>query len=196
MPSESEHPPGAPVPQQDAEATAFPGPANPGQARRGYGSCGGPFDRDESEDLSREAFDYPSPGSPVWSTAETPRRHRPVLLVAAVLIAVGGFGFALSLVSDTVSSGPAPSGTAPASESTWPSAPEPTASEKAPPDIGAGGKGAATATRSGPPSGDAAEDEREREHERGQDGLEDHEREDGDDSGSDDDGESGDDGDR
>lgn len=42
-------------------------------------------------------------------------RHRTVLMAAAALILLGGFGLALSTVSDTVTSNPDPGGTAPVS---------------------------------------------------------------------------------
>lgn len=80
-------------------------------------------------------------GSDGWQQAVS--RHRSVLIAAAALVVLSGFGFALSSVSETVSSNPTPGGTAQVSAPRSPTAPP------LPPDVTAGpaspGGGAGTA---------------------------------------------------
>ncbi|MER7795203.1 hypothetical protein [Streptomyces sp. NPDC097640] len=92
-------------------------------------------------------------------------RRRPVLAVAAALMVAGGFGLALSAVSDTVSSDPTPAGTArvpePKSPTEQPPLPGATASATSPPGGGAS---------SLPATGDRHDDEEDEEHEEDEDG--------------------------
>ncbi|MDW6063029.1 hypothetical protein SAZ11_39750 [Streptomyces sp. FXJ1.4098] len=114
-------------------------------------------------------------------------RRRPVLAVAAALMVMGGFGFALSAVSDTVSSNPAPVGTVrdPASKSPTeqPQPPEATPSPASPPDGGAGVL--PTPTGSLPSTADRHDDEDDQGREEDQGRQEDQQHEDGDRSGDD-----------
>ncbi|MGI3224324.1 hypothetical protein ACRJ4B_10600 [Streptomyces sp. GTA36] len=108
--------------------------------------------------------------------------RRPALLAAAAMVIMGGFGLALSMVNDTVSSTPDPgasSGTAQVSAPKSPPAPvlPPPATASAPPPAG-GGAGDVTfsPTQSSPlpGTGDQRDDQREQEQQQ------DREREDGD----------------
>ncbi|MDX3523272.1 hypothetical protein [Streptomyces scabiei] len=109
-------------------------------------------------------------------------RRRPTLLVAAALVALGGFGGALSMVGDTLSSSPvpgAPGDTAPVSAPKSPTdtpslPPEATASASSPEPGGDGASAAPTGAGLLPGTGEHRDDER------GEDHREDHEREDGD----------------
>lgn len=111
-------------------------------------------------------------------------RRRPALMVAAALVAMGGFGAALSMVSDTVSSDSVPSGpggtaqvSAPKSPTEPSLPPEATASASPPAAGGAGGDGtSATPSPTGllPGTGELGDDEH------GEDGREGRGREDGD----------------
>ncbi|MFD8379152.1 hypothetical protein ACFV2X_11550 [Streptomyces sp. NPDC059679] len=114
-------------------------------------------------------------------------RRRPVLAVAAALTVMGGFGFALSAVSDTVSSNPTPVGTVrdPASKppTEQPQPPGATPSPASPPDGGAGVL--PTPTGSLPSTADRHDDEDDRGREDDQGHREDQRHEDGDRSGDD-----------
>ncbi|KAK1178980.1 hypothetical protein B7755_012985 [Streptomyces sp. NBS 14/10] len=114
-------------------------------------------------------------------------RRRPVLAVAAALMVLGGFGFALSAVSDTVSSNPSPVGTVrdPASESPTeqPQPPGATPSPASPPGGGAGVL--PTPTGSPPSTADRHDDEDDQGREEDQGRREDQQNEDGDRSGDD-----------
>ncbi|MCX5555364.1 hypothetical protein [Streptomyces sp. NBC_00038] len=110
-------------------------------------------------------------------------RRRPALSAAAALVVMGGFGLALSVVSDTVSSNPVPGGadgTAQVSAPKSPAAPSPpseaTASAPPPAGSGAGAAPTASALPTGLPPGTGER----RDDEGGGDGREDHGREDGD----------------
>ena len=108
-------------------------------------------------------------------------RRRPLLALAATLVVIGGFGSALSAVSDTVTSDPTPGGTAqvsaPKSPTEQPRLPGATASAT-PPGTGAEVLPAPTGSTS------ATSDRRDDEH-GGHGGQEDQQREDGDRSGDD-----------
>ncbi|WP_406731641.1 hypothetical protein [Streptomyces sp. NBC_01794] len=108
-------------------------------------------------------------------------RRRPALLVAAVLVAMGGVGIALSIVSDTLSSTPVPGApgdtaqvSAPKSPTAPSSPPDATASASSPESGGSGAAPAPTGTSL--PPGAAGQ----RDDERGEDQRDEHEREDGD----------------
>ncbi|WP_250400432.1 hypothetical protein [Streptomyces cellostaticus] len=99
-------------------------------------------------------------------------------MVAAAVLLLGGFGLALSTVSDTVSSDPTPGGTAQVSAPKSPTGQPlpPVASATAGPGIGAGASAAPTETSPLPCAGeDRGRDEEHGPGERG--------REDGDDAG-------------
>lgn len=201
MPIEPHHVPAAPSGEPATEATAVLG-----RAEAGYGAR---FDEDAFDYPSPAAWDArsgdESQRDPVDTTVpvdepdtagrahgrgharEAPgwrqlvARRRPLLAVAATLVVTGGFGFALSAVSDTVTSDPAPGGTAqvsaPKSPTERPQSPGVTASATPP------GSGAAVLpTPTGSTS--ATSDRRADEH-GGGGGQEDQQREDGDRSGDD-----------
>ncbi|MFF0001579.1 hypothetical protein [Streptomyces avermitilis] len=101
-------------------------------------------------------------------------RHRSVLMAAAALVVLGGFGFALSSVSETVSSNPTPGGTAqvsaPRSPTAQPLPPDPAATPESP--GGAAGTAAVpTQTSSSPGAGE--DRDRDKEHGREEQGRED-----------------------
>jgi hypothetical protein len=98
-------------------------------------------------------------------------RRKPLLLAAAVPLIAGGFGLALSMVSNTVSSHPSPGpasdlGQVSATQSVIPSTPP--VSALPPADIGTGPGTSAPATSAPPVAGDRRDGERE------DDGREDH----------------------
>ncbi|SES31103.1 hypothetical protein SAMN04487983_10425 [Streptomyces sp. yr375] len=105
-------------------------------------------------------------------------RHRSVLTGVAALVVLGGFGLALSTVSDTVTSPPSPGGTAqvsvPKSPTTQPVSPAPPATTEPPGDAVSP---ATTPTQTSLSPGTGEDRDRGEEH-----GREDQEREDGDDS--------------
>ncbi|MGI3222644.1 hypothetical protein ACRJ4B_00170 [Streptomyces sp. GTA36] len=110
-------------------------------------------------------------------------RRRPAMMAAAALVAMSGFGVALSMVSDTVSSDSVPSGWGGTAQVSAPKSPiEPslppdaTASASPPAAGGVGGDGASVAPSPTGllPSGERGDDEH------AEDGREDREREDGD----------------
>ncbi|MFF4361631.1 hypothetical protein [Streptomyces sp. NPDC001604] len=106
-----------------------------------------------------------------------------VLSVAAGLLALGGFGAALSMVSDTVSSDPSPGGTAQVSSPTSPAAqpPAPSAPASSPVDTGAIPGGTVPAAPSPTSAATSAGAPGQGDHQ--EDGQDDQEREDGDRSG-------------
>jgi len=111
-------------------------------------------------------------------------RRRPALMVAATLVAMGGFGVALSMVSDTLSSDAVPSGSGGTAQASVPKSPtEPsrppdaTASASPPAAGGAGGAGTSAAPS---PTGLLPSAREQHGDERGEDGREEHDREDGD----------------
>lgn len=83
-------------------------------------------------------------------------RHRSALTAAAAVLLLGGFGFALSTVSDTVSSDPTPGGTAQVSAPTSPTGKPllPGTSATAGPGVGAGATAAPVPTSSLPGTGE------------------------------------------
>lgn len=111
-----------------------------------------------------------------WQQAAV--RHRPALTAAAVVLLLGGFGFALSALSDDVSSHPTPGGTAQVS------VPKPPTAYPLPPDApataeqpgGAAGTSAAPTRTSSSPGTGVGRDEAHRHEDPG--------REDGDDADS------------
>ncbi|MFF7794007.1 hypothetical protein [Streptomyces sp. NPDC007991] len=116
-------------------------------------------------------------------------RRRPVLMVAAALVVMSGFGVALSMVSDTVSSDSVPSGSGGTAQVSAPKSPtEPTlppaaTASASPPAAGGDGVSVApTATSLLPGAGHQRDDGR-GEDDREDDGSEGGEREDGDDDG-------------
>lgn len=117
-------------------------------------------------------------GTDAWQRAVS--QHRAVLIAAAALVVLGGFGFALSSVSQTVSSNPTPGGTAqvsaPRSPTAQPLLPDVTAIPASPGD----GAGTATApTQTISPSATGVGQGPGEEH-----GREEKRREDGDDADS------------
>jgi hypothetical protein len=111
-----------------------------------------------------------------WQQAAV--RHGSVLMAAAAVLLLGGFGFALSTVSDTVSSDPTPGGTAQVSAPTSPTGQPlpPDAPATAEPGTGAGASAAPTPASPLPGTGeDRGHDEEHGPNEPG--------REDGDDAG-------------
>ncbi|MEU5278569.1 hypothetical protein AB0G87_19395 [Streptomyces asoensis] len=200
MPSEREH---VPVSHPDAEQTAIldavPGTATP----RGYGDrfAEDAFDypspqatqawsadapsatADEETDTASQAptqgrarADNRARGAGTWQ--QVTGRHRTVLMAAAALVVLGGFGLALSSVSETVSSDPHPGGTAqvsaPRSPTAQPLPPDPAATPE-PPGGAAGTTASPTQTSSSPSAGqDRGRDEKHGREEQG--------REDGDDA--------------
>lgn len=132
----------ATAPLPDAQVTAILGPSAPDSAQGGYGNR-----------FEEDAFDYPSPSpSHSWSSSddsvvgsaevtvaeseaepgaevtgsrwrETAVRHRSAVTAVAALALLGGFGLALSTVSDTVTSDPNPGGTAQVSAPKSPGSP-------------------------------------------------------------------------
>ncbi|MFI7405637.1 hypothetical protein ACIBW9_35050 [Streptomyces sp. NPDC049541] len=97
-------------------------------------------------------------------------RHQSVLLAAAALVVLGGFGLALSSVSQTVSSNPTPGGTAqvsaPRSPTARPLPPDPADTPEPP-----GSAAVPTQTSSSPGAGE--DRDREKEHGREEQGRED-----------------------
>jgi len=100
-------------------------------------------------------------------------RHRTVLLSAAALLVMGGFGFALSMVGDTASSNPVPGGADGTAQVSAPQAPTPSrpsdATASAPPPAGGGAGVSAAPTSTSAPPGDNGR----RDDERGEQGHED-----------------------
>ncbi|GAA2494089.1 hypothetical protein [Streptomyces longisporus] len=198
MPIEPHHFPAAPSGEPAIETAAVLG-----QAEAGYG---GRFDEDAFDYPSSAAWDA-RPGDasqrdrvdtavPVdepdtavrahgrghtrepagWQQLVT--RRRPLLAVAAALVVMGGFGFALSAVSDTVTSDPAPGGTAQVSAPRSPTEQPQVPGETAPaPPSGTGAEVLPTPTGSTSAISDRRDDKT--------GGQEDQQREDGDRSGDD-----------
>ncbi|MFJ9869555.1 hypothetical protein [Streptomyces sp. NPDC101165] len=201
MPSEHEN---ATEPLSDAEVTAILGPSVPDSARGGYGDR---FEDDAfdypSPSLSHAwSSDDGVPGPTEATGAEsepgdeeggsrrsrardesrwrwTAVRHRSAVTAVAALALLGGFGLALSTVSDTVTSTPHPSGTAQVSAPRSPGSPTlpPDATLPArPPGAGANTAAPPTQTAAVPPvTGDRGDDDHGDDH-----GEEEQGREDGD----------------
>ncbi|MCG7209400.1 hypothetical protein [Streptomyces arenae] len=196
MPPEPEQTSSAPT---DAEETTILDPVSRAPAPGGYG---GRFAEDAFDYPSSTAHSFcadpaptdtgePSAARPVPAGHRSPRgravrsadgwrqaarRPRSVLTAAAALVVLGGFGLALSTVSDTVTSPPAPGSTVqvpvpkpPATQSLSPTAP----ATAAPP--GDAPSPTAAPTQTSLPPGTGQDPDRSDEH-----GREDQGREDGD----------------
>ena len=198
MPIEPHHVPAAPSGEPTVETTAVLG-----RAEAGYGAR---FDEDafdypspaawdarSGDESQRDSVDTAGPADEPdtagrahgggharetsgWQQPAT--RRRPLLAVAAALVVLGGFGFALSAVSDTVTSDPTPGGTAQVSAPTSPTGqpPLPGVTVSATPP----GTGAEVLPT---PTGSTSATSERREDKHG--GQEDQQREDGDRSGDD-----------
>lgn len=121
---------------------------------------------------------------PAGGGRQVAARRRPALMVAAGLVVMSGFGVALSMVSDTVSTDSVPSGSGGTAQVSAPKSPtEPslppdaTVSASPPATGGDGGDGASVAPS---PTGLFPSARERGEDEHGEDGREDREREDGD----------------
>ncbi|MFE1314387.1 hypothetical protein [Streptomyces sp. NPDC058755] len=195
MPSEHEN---ATAPLSDAEVTAILGPSVPTSARGGYGdrfaedafdypspSPSHAWSSDDSVPASTEATGAESaPGAEEGGSRrsrardesgwrQTAVRHRSAAVAVAALALLGGFGLALSTVSDTVTSTPNPGGTAQVS------APRSPGSPSLPPDpalpaqpSGAGANTATPPTQTAVPpvTGDRGDDDHGEEEQGREDG--------------------------
>ncbi|WP_328690129.1 hypothetical protein OHA74_13285 [Streptomyces phaeochromogenes] len=111
-------------------------------------------------------------------------RRRPALMVAAALVAMGGFGVALSMVSDTLSSDAVPSGSGGTAQVSAPKSPTepsppPDATASAPPPAAGGADGDGTSAAPSP-TGLLPSAREQHGDEHGDDGREEHDREDSD----------------
>ncbi|MFF8941852.1 hypothetical protein ACF1A5_06135 [Streptomyces sp. NPDC014864] len=199
MPPEPEQPSCAPT---DAEETTILDPVRGALATGGYGDrfAEDAFDYPSSIAHSCSADPAPTgagePGAepPVPVGQRSPKgravrsangwrnaavRPRSILTGAAALVVLGGFGLALSTVSDTVTSPAAPAGTAqvsvPKSPTTQPSSAAPATVE--PP--GDTASPAATSTSASLPPGTGEDRDREEDHRREDQGREDGDNADG-----------------
>ncbi|GAA2657908.1 hypothetical protein [Streptomyces vastus] len=139
-----------------------------GELPPGFASAVGAAEESESADVGQRRADGDR-SRPAGRWQQVAAWRRPALVVAAALVVMSGFGVALSMVSDTVSSDSVPSGsggTAPVSapksppESSLP--PDATASVSPPAAGGAGGDGASVApspTGLLPSTGEQGDDE-------------------------------------
>ena len=198
MPSEPRRASASPA---DTEQTAIFDTVPGGSAPRGYGDR---FEEDAFDHPSPQATDAGSAdaasGTATGETVTAPHapaagrrragspasdgrrqaisRHRSVLMACAALVVLGGFGFALSSVSEAVSSNPTPGGTAQVS------APRSPTAQPLPPDVttgpaspGGGAGNAAVPAQTGSPPGTAGVPGPGEDH-----GREEQGREDGDDA--------------
>jgi hypothetical protein len=213
MPTDPAHPAPAPEPETDATAVLaadalgsaesgygdryaedsfdYPDHTSPAPAQSwsagapppGFAPAVGPVEDSGSADVGRRRADRDR-SRPAGRWQQVAARRRPVLMVAAALVVMSGFGVALSMVSDTVSSDSVPSGpggtaqvSAPKSPNE-PSLPPDATAPASPPAVGgAGGDGASAAPS---PTGLLPGAGEERGDEHGEDGREDRGRRDGD----------------
>ncbi|MFF7189795.1 hypothetical protein ACFZAR_32235 [Streptomyces sp. NPDC008222] len=125
-----------------------------------------------------------SPATGLRGLGELAAARRGLLLsVAAGLLALGGFGTALSMVSDTVSSDPSPGSTAQVSSPTSPVAQPPAPSQAASSPTDAGALPGGTSPTSPSPTGAVTSAAAPGTGDHQEDGQDDQEREDGDRSG-------------
>ncbi|MFE4703505.1 hypothetical protein ACFRIC_41270 [Streptomyces sp. NPDC056738] len=153
-----------------------------GEQPPGFAPAVGPAEESDSADVGPPGADGDR-SRPAGPWRQVAARRRPALMAAAALVAMGGFGAALSMVSDTLSSDAVPSGSggtaqvsAPKSPNEQSPPPDATASASPPAAGGAGGAGVSAAPS---PTG-LLPSAREHGDERGEDGREEHDRQDGD----------------
>ncbi|NEC87822.1 hypothetical protein [Streptomyces sp. SID12501] len=154
-----------------------------GEQPAGYASTADPADEESASGDVGQRRAGGDRSRPAGRGRQVAARRRPALMVAAALVVMGGFGVALSMVSDTLSSDAVPSGSsgtaqvsAPKSPTEPSPSPDATASPSPPAAGGAGGAGVSAAPS---PTGLLPSAREQHGDERGDDGREEHDREDG-----------------
>ncbi|TXS48515.1 hypothetical protein EAO75_16375 [Streptomyces sp. uw30] len=163
-----------------------PGPAqswSQGGPPPDFTPTAGPAAESDGADVGQRRADQDR-SRPAGRGQQVAARRRPALMAAAALVAMGGFGAALSMVSDTLSSDAVPSGSGGTAQVSAPKppiepspAPDATASASPPAAGGAGGAGTSAAPS---PTGLLPSAREQHGDEHGEGGREEHDREDGD----------------